>query len=553
MVWCYHFRQYIGKSSQTAREIERTKSRLRRLRQKQPSKVTGRHVFVADAVQRNQEGTSHWRSGARTQQQVVQGHGQHWQSLSAARKSAYERQASLLRHERTIGIADAIATNREELVRLMDQHSQETIDKTPPGMLISRSIFEKDTLDKLQQLHESCLYAPSQVQQLRERFNVCPKPLSAEDYDLLCGRSILSTSVADSGTPGLVSSLCQNRDELKHSVLGVWDGYAFSWFAYVLGLQKPVTLILQPLVHLDITGPLLPTDRKCDWDDLQSQDYDWYWSFEVGVYSSGEALVDVAPENLYIVQDSIALKDTLLVSRSPLQQLTTAVDLTRRAAAAGTTVKNTGRASSSHAVPDMLHGPGIASLMTLTKSARKIQQKPQSQLHSSIGAGDAAHDTAQDGQDPDEERLPHAAVWHDLESQRVNLDISQDCVAEHFNIRIDGGDWQLQRTGREVYGMRCSTKRNTLVQAYCTQFGLKQSQAFEMNVHGAYGSVLGAVWRYIVFVHATHWERSERPALFPWASMPEPVLPEELRHDLEGISGRSRARLDAIMGMTPPR
>eukprot|EP00971_Amphidinium_carterae_P040883 802976-Amphidinium_carterae.1 len=521
-------RQFLGKPSKTFMDIERSKARLRKLRQAQPAKLTGRQVFLADAMDRNRQGTAKWRAATCTQQGVMRSHGQHWSELPERKKANYERQASLLRAEKTVGISTAIAARQEELDRLLQQQHEEQQLATPPGMLFSSCQFDRDAKLTFQRLHDQCLYGPAEVMRLRKQFADCPKPLTQQSYDDFCSQSLLCTSIAESGSPGLVTALCFRRDELKHSVLN----WCLEWRGLCL---KPATLVLLPLIHLDITGPLLPTGRISEWLMLQKDDFEWFWSFEAGNYCSGDALADVPPERLYLVQDSLFLRDSLVVSRSSLQLLSSAVDLSKRPSSERKESTVPSRPGSASAASDVMLRPGIATLLDLTHSGtqRRVGAAAASSTPMYAASGVAA--AGEDGQD-EEEHVRLEAAWHDLESQRHNLDVSQDTMDEQFNIRVDGGEWQMQRTGRAVYGMRCSTKRKSLVAAYCSHFGQKGSQAFELNVHGAYGNPLGSVWRWIVYSHAIHWDREGRPDLFPWASMIEPVMPEALREELQGIS-----------------
>eukprot|EP00971_Amphidinium_carterae_P013249 261070-Amphidinium_carterae.1 len=235
-----------------------------------------------------------------------------------------------------------------------------------------------------------------------------------------------------------------------------------------------------------------------------------------------------------------------------MELLSTWVDLTKKSSSSNKHASSDKTTSRGSDASGTVQGPGIASLLAMTKTARGKTAKT-SNTQGAVRSTAFAHEGATNVEQDEEEHVAHASAWEELEVQRQTLDVTQETISEMFNIRIDGGEWQLERTGRSVYGMRCSTKRNTLVNVYCSNFGLKNSQAFELNVHGSYGTVLAAVWRWHVYTHASHWDAASRPEKFPWSTMHEAVLPEELQRELEGISDRSKTRLEAILNMTPPR
>eukprot|EP00971_Amphidinium_carterae_P122457 2424674-Amphidinium_carterae.1 len=148
----------------------------------------------------NTHGTAKWTARARSQEGVMKSHGQHWQALGGRKKAEYERQASLLRAEKIVGIASAIVAGKEKLERLLQQKQEEQQDGTPPGMLFSSCQFDKHTKLTMQKLHDQCLYGPAEVKRLREQFADCPKPLTRQAYDSFCSQSILCTSIPESGS-----------------------------------------------------------------------------------------------------------------------------------------------------------------------------------------------------------------------------------------------------------------------------------------------------------------------------------------------------------------
>ena len=84
----------------------------------------------------------------------------------------------------------------------------------------------------------------------------------------------------------------------------------------------------------------------------------------------------------------------------------------------------------------------------------------------------------------DEEDLVFAQVYDDLEAERQELrqaDVEVD--ANNYKWTVLGGAWQMQRQGREVYGLRVDLRHGSAVHDFARNFGLGLSSSYDYNIY----------------------------------------------------------------------
>eukprot|EP00971_Amphidinium_carterae_P345783 6486913-Amphidinium_carterae.1 len=170
--------------------------------------------------------------------------------------------------------------------------------------------------------------------------------------------------------------------------------------------------------------------------------------------------------------------------------------------------------------------------------------------------GASGESTGDEGTEGDKTEEKYTAVFRELEASRAEIAAewapTETAHATKFTLQVQGGAWQVERTGRSLYGVRCFAKRNTTAEHMCRAFHLKMSAAFEFNVHGeAMASALGRLWVHRMSWLRDAWEASGMALAFPFGSLGEFEPPENISHLLSSANAKSLERHAAIASLLP--
>eukprot|EP00971_Amphidinium_carterae_P107886 2135982-Amphidinium_carterae.1 len=155
-------------------------------------------------------------------------------------------------------------------------------------------------------------------------------------------------------------------------------------------------------------------------------------------------------------------------------------------------------------------------------------------------------------EDGEEHASPFKQKLDELDRQR-----QEDVVPpwpEHFTTHLLGGTWQLERTGREVYGYRVDAKKSSFVAfvfKVLQSHGMRLSAAFEQHKFGESGSALCAdLWCHHALALATAFVNASEQGMPPESSIDfdaaryrETMLPR--------IPPQGRQRVEQIITMRP--
>ena len=130
--------------------MARTRAELSKMHAKRIAGITGRHVFVQDAMQRASTLTS--SRGAtdhlRQRQRVISTHGRHWHSLSHAAKHDYEVRAATLQQSRMADMQERIGQLQDELKAHLQSQQQASASRSD-SMVLSACRLTHDDLHSL--------------------------------------------------------------------------------------------------------------------------------------------------------------------------------------------------------------------------------------------------------------------------------------------------------------------------------------------------------------------------------------------------------------------
>eukprot|EP00971_Amphidinium_carterae_P352665 6492695-Amphidinium_carterae.3 len=528
------------------RWLHKVRQKISKLRRARPAYISGRQAYFRDMMRKSLLVNKSVSKRGFSQRRVMSAHGEQWRALSEAKKRHYEVVAETMRNERDLEIRARLADERE---RLLVQGEQGRTEKnlSKPGMQASSAALTPSDLEAFRVIHDANLCKPSELKALRERAQRCPLPLSATVYERLREKSSLQSESKEVATE-LVHALCRGRDALGSCVLGVHSAGSWSWYAFLHALQQPMTLFLLPLEWLPIMGPDIRSCTKREWMQNQYQQYTFHWSFECFSFAGASVFHEVDESDVYVIPSCEYRSGNFLVSRDEMQTLAVALPPSERAQH-GTQTKErkpSVRVGSASSTEDR----GLASFLQMTSAPPGPPKNTQSMSHEKEAAPHV-HDSEEE-QDSDSVHTHLGTTWTALEEARQAQADAGEAVDQDFYIRVDGGEWQQRRTGRQVYGIRVTAKQNTDMLAFLKQYKLPQSQAFENNKYTSHGGeLLARLWRTHMFAYVSHWQSKGKPSMFPMSDMPVVDLTSDLREGIQSMTGELAKRRDTILALRP--
>eukprot|EP00971_Amphidinium_carterae_P338750 6476246-Amphidinium_carterae.6 len=150
-----------------------------------------------------------------------------------------------------------------------------------------------------------------------------------------------------------------------------------------------------------------------------------------------------------------------------------------------------------------------------------------------------------DGEEADEQWHDHTTVIEAVKSARRDIEQKRELRISLFKISLLGGQWQIQRTGRSVYGLRVDVVKNTIVDELSNVWHVRKSASFEYNVYSREGAeILVEAWMDRMQFVAAVWDAHGRSSLvFPAKCHDVFVYAPEIQDRFMSLTERSRSRL----------
>ena len=530
-----------------SRWIQRTKARLRKLLQSQPQQITGRQIFFREMVRKSQALNTKSARLAFTSAYVMQRHGHHWNELRPEVRASYEQRALVARSVKEVATQEAIEEHETNLT-MASASTPEA--HTCGAMQASNCHLAAEALQQMQQLWDSAIYGTAVVKDRQQAALKCPPRLSDEDFTALVQSSSLGKRMPLEWCT-LTRRLAQCRVELSHSVIACVRDGVWHWYKYCLATLQPVQLVLIPLQELDLAMVGDPAKTIQDWRRQQCQDFQQAWSYSHGEFECQDVFAELAVTDCYLVRQVVHQGPGILTTNSCLEPLGPFLQgrelekkLRSKAKAAPSAEEPAHKKQVLSGLPAWMgvtHG-------SANREATSTASSSSGQNPDQIGTEGAA--------DPSEpgvtEEVPLQEIWDTMDEARAAAPNDTDQIADCFREQLLGGAWQIQRTGRVVYGLQSVIKPNNAVHDVAVKFRLPKSAAFEYNIYGEVpASHLSLLWRTRMFFLAEHWVCSGRPRIYPLDSLPQFLLPDALQQQVHSYKGRLAKRRDTILGLLP--
>ena len=251
----------------------------------------------------------------------------------------------------------------------------------------------------------------------------------------------------------------------------------------VPGHSAATTNVLIPIQELEVSHTQQHAVSVADWQKLQAGEFTQAWTYASGEYEVEDIFDGVDLSCIHLIKTSVHQGPNILTTTSSLEPMGAFLDACE--AARPKKEKAKGSSTSQQPPAKKRATTKLPSWMGVTPGTA-AGQASSSSGSSTVPASSAAG-LDEDAGDMEPVQLDEHAldtVWAELEDARTAQATQQatleDCFCEH----LLGGAWQVQRTGRVVYGVQSVIKPNTVVEACAKKFGLTKSAAFEYNVYG---------------------------------------------------------------------
>ena len=549
------FAQMLPSTSSCDLRRQQVVQKLIRTLDKNPNRITGRQVYLAHIMRKATE----WEASKahRPQYQratIMKIHGKNWQALSDSSKQVWEQRAAVDRSQARQSRQQQCDTLTQQLHLL-----RETSDAAGSGgafssMLISQCRLAAGEIQRLQAMVQDSKLTVTDVARKRACALQCPAPLSQQESEECVERTLIDRTSSDD-MPPMARRICQMRGHFVQAVFCIQHPDAARFYRFLFAMLNPVKLFLLELCDLECAQPTLVHSAAC-LDEQWRHAVPWQWSVLPGCFASSE--VFLVPDNVEIgvFMHSWFASEGRLCSRDVLQPLDLILDAAASEKGAQERVPKPAR-EPAPPEPDAdlaAQYPWLRGFTAATASKRKrapsdtAPEVPgQSSLESPVDECEAV-DKAAAAEDE-----AYNSLFEDLEDQRCAVHAAFDTLADQFRTSLLGGDWQLRRTGRLVYGVRVDVKAGSAVADLCSTYSLNKSASFEQSVYGdEYGQALGKVFIHRLSFLTQVWEDLGRPVNgIPEEKLLGYVLTPDLEASLAGATGRVQQRLKKILALAP--
>eukprot|EP00971_Amphidinium_carterae_P107474 2128807-Amphidinium_carterae.2 len=543
-------RELLPADSVPDQRVAKLQQHMQKLIRYRPSNIGPRQVYYADMLQKlkkaNAESAAVNSSKRFIQENVMSLHAAYFAQLHSDAVKRLNERAAHVRELKKRETADDLEACQLQLQQLLLQH-EESDDRECSGALkLSRCKLDADRWKRVGECYTEFLQQKHRVlKTVAATASDCPHPVHASEYTDVLQRSIIPPSETITRTEQY-KLVCRLRQYFRHAVLGFIFDDGVMWGRVALLRLSPFYLGMQILKKLQVPKKKLPHTQDLDQAGYYTHVHAWELTDDhTSADVFGEpALLDacvcmnttcVGNKRIHSFHDVVPLASVLrsLERDVPVQRRRAAADDASQASGnnakrkrAQTSTSNTASASSA-GPPDTLDASDIL---------------------------DAAVDSEQesDNEGLDEEEHAWDNVYKTVEMARQGWREAWGDTNTWFRSELSGGAWQMERTGREVYGTRINVKPHSPAHKMATRFNMPLSASFEINVYGnETGTVLAQIFEHVMSHYTVCWLESGEPELWDAVELTEVVLPPHLLIDESASNTKTKKRLRELLAIRP--
>eukprot|EP00971_Amphidinium_carterae_P312942 6218875-Amphidinium_carterae.1 len=540
--FAHSFNQFVKKATIEEAQIKRLVKKKDATLAKQTNRITGRHMYFARKCHEMAKANrARGRDDAPMKaERVMKIAAEHWRQHSGRHQDRYEKEAAETRRRRERELADQYEdiTGRLEMLSQRIQLN-ELKDDTSTTMVFSTVAFTDKDIIRFQNVYE--LFGRNikhVVSKTTEQLGMI-KPITTQSFMDAQNSSLIYPAACTSEYSDVAKQIIRLREFFVEAVFVLDPSGSARHFAFVLATQRPYKLILRPLETCQ--PATLPRAKSVgDWREVSAAERTFAWKHDgndcltMDVFSDTNAdYVGVIMRTFYIGCDCIEAREHLM----PLAQVLDNLRLE---------IKPQANIHGGNTNPSKTHRGDIAVdrpwLQQLDTQVRKGKREMKEVI------ADDVHEEGRDEdsgiEEADEVWKDHASVLQAVKDARTAYETKKELRLRMFKVSLLGGRWQMERTGRSVYGLRCDVVKGTVVDSLATVWGMRKSASFEYNVYSNAGAeVLVDAWMERMEHVALVWEaHGGSTSAFPAKSFDTSGYSRELEERFVALNERCRSR-----------
>jgi hypothetical protein len=292
---------------------QRLENRLEAISRKQPQKITGRHVFMAECMELAAAGPVE-RRGSRGQA-IMKLHGSLWNALGEAEKVLYEVRASQLAQERREELeskADAISAT--QAARSLSAASLDAAGQ----LRLSNCRFDRDELEGLATLYATSEFSIRNVQRLRAmamQAPQIPEPAVRAQMEEI----VLPAEAETTPCPPWLRNLCWARVGFRSTAIVFASSTADEQvFAFLYATQSPLAASFLPLQRRRSTLAASSSATRAEVLEASKMHFDHDFNCVWGRTVTEEGLPQMDAEDIHVLADLVFLGGTRVASHAAL-------------------------------------------------------------------------------------------------------------------------------------------------------------------------------------------------------------------------------------------
>eukprot|EP00971_Amphidinium_carterae_P041792 821360-Amphidinium_carterae.2 len=517
------------------------------MRDSQVQRISGRQMYVSHmAAKFNAFNESKLVGGQRllSWQKIWSFHGQEWKQLSAEQHRRFEAQAAGLRSERAARNEQelrAAQTKKQALLAEIDSGPSMLVPMTFAACKLSAQDFED-----MGCFRPRSLPASSGTGSARSLLQACPPPVSDDAFHQCMERSDLAETLVQSTS--LLRSACALRDILKFTVLEAVCEEECYYFLFSLIVKRPCEITLLRLLEVDQSEAELSCTSMALRDGNAQPRPVKCFKYEGGFFAESSLWQSLDGCRLNIYANALFCGLGVVAVFSGAESLTKIVDahvgegINARQQRTEESTASTGR--SGQAVDA---SSWIIEAFARSRSAAIDTSHPDNEKEST-GEGDN-----EDSNDDEIMSGFFEAVAHERAERREDMRSTlAESLSELFRWQVMGGSWQMERTGRSLYGVRVDIKAATSLHAFSSRFRLGLSASFEYNVYTeAHAEGFARLWAERILTLYEHYSACGESAEWTGRTCGTTTLSAELGEVLATLPKRAQTRVARIQVLRP--
>eukprot|EP00971_Amphidinium_carterae_P171666 3403402-Amphidinium_carterae.1 len=478
----------------------------------------------------------------------MQKHGTHWQNMSEANRNKYVKQADLLRASRAHDIEEAV---QEKITEVKVHQAEREGDDSALGsttMTYGVSRLSPEEWMEYATVHESLRELKQKEVVERAKGPQAPEPLTTERFELLRSRTI----VAKHALPVLsdvAKQIVRSREHFQNAVfkLCTSDGED-CLLKMCFALQKPLLLCCsvvravseEELREDGIYADMSRAEKAYLHDVIAFQampgtDFGHYWD------------ADTDYESIHVYLNCHYDRQGRICTLEPAVRIEAVMGSLPAPKGGGRhEIGDKPRASAKRGAGSAPAEPPRGWIADIMAEADDIEGLPETADNHDIG--EHANDVGEEEAPREIEVVSDAVKEAKRALPAFHLDYSS-----LFRVSVLGGEWQVKRTGRSIYGVRVDGKTKGIITDLLACWPhLPRSASYDYSVYTSEGAhALAHLWMWKMAYIATQWQGADfTDTHFPPMDS-ELEYPQEHMSTVEQLGQRAQNRLKQIRMMWP--